>query len=166
MKNNSTSSAQSPDAKIWRFSWPHIVLAFIGMGLSYYAWQVHLAVKRGEDSGCGVTATINCDKVLSSQYAEILGVPVGVLGLVFFAVVLLTAVSNEANFSWVRFRFTQLLISIAGIASSIAFTYISKVILQTYCLICLRVHATTTALFVVSLVLWLMARKNERQIKS
>ncbi len=92
--------------------------------------------------------------------------PVGVLGLVFFAVVLLTAVSNEANFSWVRFRFTQLLISIAGIASSIAFTYISKVILQTYCLICLRVHATTTALFVVSLVLWLMARKNERQIKS
>jgi uncharacterized membrane protein len=156
------SSDATPNAKSWHFSWPHIVLAFVGLFFSYQAWQAHLAVARGEESTCGVTQTINCDKVLSSQYAEIFGIPVGVLGMVYFAVVLLTAISNEANFSWPRFRLVQLLVSCAGIASSIGFTYISRVILQTLCLICLRVHSTTTALFVVSLVLWLMARKRAR----
>lgn len=155
--------SDAPARPPWHISWPHILLGLIGMYLSYYAWQVHLVVARGEESGCGVTQTINCDAVLSSKYAAIFGVPVGVYGMVYFAVILLTAVSNDANFSWTRFRFTQLLLSCAGIASSIGFTYISKVILHTYCLICLRVHATTTSLFIVSLLLWMIARKRERQ---
>ncbi len=133
------------------------------MYLSYQAWMAHLANQRGEDIGCGITATINCSAVLSSKYSAIFGIPVGLLGMVFFAIVLLTAVSNEANFSWQRFRLTQWLVSCAGFASSVAFIYISKFILHTFCTICLRVHATTFTLFILSLVLFLIARKKERQ---
>ena len=152
------------ETKKWHFSWPHIALGLIGMYLSFVAWQAHMANLRGEDTGCGVTATVNCNAVLSSKYSAIFGVPVGLLGMVFFVIVLLTAVSNEANFSWQRFRLTQWLVSCAGFASSVAFIYISKVILNTLCTICLRVHATTFTLFFLSLVLWLLARKHEKII--
>ena len=148
--------------KTWHFSWPHIFLSLIGLWLSFDAWQAHARVKSGGDSGCGVTATINCDKVLTSQYAEFFGIPLGVYGLIYFAVVLLTAVSNEAGFSWRRFRLMQFALATVGILSSLALTYISKVLLDTLCKICLRVHATTTALFVVSLVLLIWAIKQEK----
>src|SRR5687767_1551329 len=117
--------------KTWRLSWPHIVLSLIGLWLSFDAWQAHLRVKSGGDSGCGVTATINCDKVLTSQYAEFFGIPLGIYGVVYFAVVLLTAISSEANFSWRRFRLTQLALATLGVISSLALTYISKVLLDT-----------------------------------
>ncbi|HEY0073992.1 MAG TPA: vitamin K epoxide reductase family protein [Abditibacteriaceae bacterium] len=147
----------------WHFSWPHIALSFVGLWLSYDAWQAHQRVKSGEDSGCEVTATINCDKVLTSQYAEVFGIPLGIYGLVYFLVVLLTSVSSEANFSWRRFRLTQFAVASVGILSSLALTYISKVLLDTFCKICLRVHATTTALFIVSLVLLIWAIKQEKK---
>jgi uncharacterized membrane protein len=131
--------------------------------LSFDAWQAHKLVKSGEDSGCEVTATINCDKVLNSQYAEVFGIPLGIYGLFYFAVVLLTAISSEANFSWRRFRLTQFALASVGILSSLALTYISKVLLDTFCKICLRVHATTTALFIVSLFLLVWAIKQEKK---
>ena len=157
-----SSAPVQTKAKTWHFSWPHIVLSFIGLWLSFDAWQAHRRVEAGGDSGCGVTATINCDKVLTSQYAEFFGIPLGIYGIVYFAVVLLTATSSEANFSWRRFRLTQFALATVGIFSSLALTYISKVLLDTFCKICLRVHATTTALFVVSLVLLIWAIKQEK----
>lgn len=152
------------ETKTWHFSWPHIALSFVGLWLSFDAWQAHQRIKSGGDSGCGITATINCDKVLTSQYAEFFGIPLGIYGMIYFAVVLLTAVSSEANFSWRRFRLTQLGLATIGILSSLALTYISKVVLDTFCTICLRVHATTTALFVVSLVLLIWAIKQEKRL--
>lgn len=166
MQNDSSlvgPNAENDASKIWHISWPHLALGLIGLGLSLYAWRVHLIVAQGGDSGCGVTPTINCDAVLSSKYANIGGIPVGVFGVIYFGIVMLTAVSNEANFSWTRFRLMQLLVSIAGILSSLVFTYISKIILHALCLICLRVHATNAALFLLSLTLYILARKREQE---
>jgi uncharacterized membrane protein len=154
MSENSLPSAARP-----RLSWPHILLSLVGAYLSYDAIRAHALVKAGQDSGCGVTETINCDKVLASEYAEIFGIPLGVYGLVYFAVVALTAISTEADFSPRRWRLIQLALAAAGICSSLALTYISKVVIGSYCSICLKVHATTTTLFLLSLFLWWRARK-------
>jgi uncharacterized membrane protein len=155
-----SSAPVQTTAKTWHFSWPHIVLSVIGLWLSFDAWQAHMRAKDGGDVGCGVGT---CDKVLTSQYAEFFGIPLGIYGMVYFAVVLLTAISSEANFSWRRFRLTQLALATVGILSSLALTYISKVVLDTLCKICLRVHATTTALFIISLVFLIWAIKQEKR---
>ena len=107
-------------------SWPHLALGAIGLALSAYAWHEHLVIKAGNESGCYVSETINCESVLSSKYAELFGVPLGVYGMVFFALVLLTSFSTEAEFSPRRFALTQLVVSLAGIATASVLVYISK----------------------------------------
>ena len=144
----------------WRVSWPHIVLSLIGAGLSAHAWREHLLVKAGEDpSGCAVTATIDCSSVLGSKYAELFGIPLGVFGLLYFAIVLLTAVSNDKKFAWRSFRLQQLAAAFVGFLTSVELTCISHVLIGKWCLICLRVHAVTTSLFLISIWFYWQARR-------
>ena len=143
-------------------SWPHLALGAIGLALSAYAWHEHLVIKAGNESGCYVSETINCESVLSSKYAELVGIPLGVFGMVYFAVVLMTAISTEADFSPRRFALTQLAVSLVGIATATVLIYISKVIIGAFCPICMATHATTSLLFLFSLRACFRARKLEK----
>lgn len=141
-------------------SWPHVVLGLIGCGISFYSLLVHQRIKAGEDSGCGFTETINCDKVLSSQYAEFLNIPLGIWGMLFFAVVILTAINSKSGKQTpLQIATWQLAVAGAGILTSLVLLYVSKVILKAYCPVCLATHATTITLFVVSLAKYLKQRK-------
>lgn len=156
----SISPPENSAAPPWRTSWPHIVLSLIGGALSAHAWREHLVIKAGQDpSGCTVTATIDCSSVLGSKYAVLFGMPLGAFGLLYFAFVLLTAISNDVNFSWRAFRLQQLAVAAVGFVTSIALTYISHVLIGKWCLICLRVHAVTTALFLISAWCYWQARR-------
>lgn len=154
-------AAPATAGKTLHLSWPHLLLGAAGMALSVYSWHIHRVIKAGGESGCGLSESLNCDKVLSSPYGEFFGIPLGVYGMMFFAIVLLTAVSTEANISWCQFRLTQLAIATAGILTSLGLLYISKVILQAYCPICLGIHTTTTLLFLTSLFQWRKAVRRE-----
>ncbi len=149
----------------WLVSWPHVVLGLIGFGIAAYSLVVKRRLAAGADSGCGFTETISCDNVIGNRiYGEFLHIPWGVWGMVFFVVVLLTAVNRingeESRASTMRqAALWQLAVATAGILTSVALTYVSKAILGAWCPVCMATHAVTTLLFVVSLVSWLKLRR-------
>jgi uncharacterized membrane protein len=155
---NVASDAQSSTRT--RISWPHLVLCAIGLAVSAYALIEHLRLKAGQSSGCGFTETIDCAPVLTSKYAEFFNIPLGVWGMVFFALMALTATWKESVSTSKqderRARGIQLALSACGLATSVLLTVISYTKLHALCPICLSTHAVTTTLFVVSL--WLFFR--------
>ena len=142
-----------------RFSWPHMYLGALGVAISLYAFLVHRRVKAGGDSGCGFTETINCDKVLSSQYATIFGIPLGAFGMVYFAVVILLAVTTNRNITRRQESSQRLAFASLGLAGTAVLSYISYGILKVACPICMATHATILAIFGVSLWQFLKVRK-------
>ena len=142
-----------------RVSWPHVVLSLIGAGISMYAIHVHNLVMQGKETGCGITETITCDKVLASTYGEIFGIPLGMFGLLFFVIVLLSAITTNPATTLRQMVLQRLLVCGVGFAVSVALTYISLAVIGAACPICLATHATTFVLFVVSLwQFWKMRR--------
>ena len=142
-----------------RISWPHLVLSVIGFALSCYSFFVHIQIKRGSSSGCGVTDTITCDKVLASDYGEFLSIPLGVWGMVFFVVAMMTAITTKSSTATARQTAGwQLIVAAVGILTSVALTYISVVKIGAFCPVCMATHATTLLLFLVSLYSYFKAR--------
>jgi uncharacterized membrane protein len=166
MKNEMMRDAAFPDLTagaprpVSRTSWPHLVLGLIGFAISAYSLHVHSLIKRGEESGCGISNTINCDKVLASRYGEFLSIPLGVWGMVFFVIVILTAVPSKGSTATRRQTAGwQLGVASAGFVTSVVLTYISKVQIGAFCPICMATHATTLLLFLVSLRSYFKARQ-------
>jgi uncharacterized membrane protein len=145
-------------------NWPQIALGMAGFGVAAYAFIVHNRVAHGEDSGCSYSATVNCERVLASNYGTLLGLPWGIWGMAFFVFVIIMAINalkpdeTRAAARW-RVAKTQMAIAAIGTLTSIALTYISKVLIGAYCPICLTTHAVTTLLFLVSLRNLLVARR-------
>lgn len=153
-------------ASSWLVSWPHLVLGLIGFGIAAYSLVVKQRLAAGEDSGCGISASINCDNVIGHRiYGEFLHIPWGVWGMAFFVIVLLTAVNRingEGQSRAAALRqaaLWQLAVATAGILTSVALTYISKAIIGAWCPVCMATHAVTTLLFAVSLVSWFKSRR-------
>ena len=161
MNANQAAELQTPISSTrTRVSWPHLALCALGFATAAYALIEHLRLKAGESSGCGFTETIDCAPVLTSKYAEFMHIPLGVWGMLFFALMALTATwketSSGAKTEERRARGIQLAFATVGFATSVLLILISKVKLGVYCPICLSTHAVTTTLFFVSL--WLYFR--------
>jgi protein-disulfide isomerase/uncharacterized membrane protein len=69
-----------------------LVFAVVGLGLSIYLSVLHVALLNGvvgESALCGIGEGIGCHAVTASRYAELLGLPVSILGVMFFTTVAL-----------------------------------------------------------------------------
>lgn len=62
-----------------------IILSLVGLGIMAYLTYIHYA---NVQSFCDITQEVSCDVVTTSIYSEIFGVPVSVLGLLYFAGIL------------------------------------------------------------------------------
>lgn len=142
--------------------WPNIVLGCVGLGTSSWAVHIHRLAKAGMETGCGITATFSCDKVVTSRWAEVFGIPLGFYGLIFFAIVIVAAIATKSTkLTRRQFALQNLGIATVGIVSSLVLTYISLAWIKAACPVCLRTHATTTLLFIVSLFTYLRARRTD-----
>ncbi len=145
-------SEEVEDEREPRFSWPHMYLGAIGFAISIYAFRLHGVIKAGGDSGCGISDTINCDKVLASQYGAFLGLPLGVWGMAYFVLVVLVSVTTNPKVSLQQETLWRLLVCGAGFVGTLALSYISYVILKAACPVCMSIHAVIIACF--GLALW------------
>lgn len=118
-----------------------LVLTIIGIADAVYLTGVHYF---SVTLACPETGFINCQKVLSSQYASIIGIPVAVLGLVFFIGELV-----------LLFKFKQkdlrLLYNGAGMGFVFYFLF-AEYSLGAICIYCTLVHIVVTLLFVSCLI--------------
>ncbi|WP_396447860.1 vitamin K epoxide reductase family protein [Actinomadura sp.] len=125
------------------------LLTLAGLGISVYLTITHY------DEGalvCSATSTIDCHAVTTSEYSTLLGIPMPLLGLAFFAgfAALLTPWalrSARPPLRWARVAGVSV-----GVLMVVYLVTVELAILHKICLWCTGVHAVTVALFLIVLI--------------
>jgi uncharacterized membrane protein len=117
------------------------VLALIGVAITAY---IEYERATGGQIACG---TGGCEEVQSSKYAELLGVPVAVLGLVAYAVVFLTALVRAPAAA-----LAGATIALAGLAFAVYLLAVQAFVLDAYCTWCLASDAVLVVLAILATI--------------
>lgn len=124
-----------------------IVSLFITCGLFIYLTIHHYAIQRGLDGPtlCSINEKLNCDAAASSQYSEVFGIPIAVLGLCFNFVMLVYALMSKL--SWVdENKNTHFAIKAGFILASlicVSLAFISVLSIKVVCTFCLATYVFT-----------------------
>lgn len=141
------------------FVWPGVfgVLAIAGL-----ADAVLLTVEHYTRKGLPCTFTGGCERVLTSQYSEIAGQPIALLGVVFYAVVLFLAVYALINKSPLPRKFLLLWGSI-GFLSSLGLTSLQAFVIKAWCQYCLLSALTSTVIFILAIMYFFKTKSKVTQ---
>jgi len=127
-----------------------LVLALAGLAASAYLTYEHYSASA--TLACPESSTINCVKVTSSTYADLLGVPVALLGLLFYVglTALCLPAAWRARNPWVARA--RLIAAAAGVAFVLYLVWAELFRIEAICLWCTVVHVSTVALFAVIVI--------------
>lgn len=103
-----------------------IAVAVIGLGIAAYLTIVHYA---GGEPVCAIAH--GCATVQKSSYAELLGVPVALLGLLGYVAILCSLVKDTETT-----RSVTALLAIGGLGFSLWLTYVEIWELEAICIWC------------------------------
>ena len=130
------------------------ILTCAGLAASAASTYVHARMlgDPGYASFCDINAAVSCTQVYQSRYGSVLGVPVALGGVIWFAAVLLltyagaraprAAAPNVAGY--------LLLWSTVGLAVAMYMAYASFFVLGTVCLLCVVVYVAVVGIFILS----------------
>lgn len=129
-----------------------VILATAGLGVAGYLTYVHYA---GINPVC--TTGGSCEKVQTSVYSELAGVPVALLGLIAYAVILgsLIVPQREAT------RFTTMVVTLAAFAFSAYLTYRELYSIHAICEWCVSSAVILTLMAPLSLLRFLRGGAGE-----
>ena len=143
-------------APAW-LQWITMLLALGGLGVSIFLTYQHFTYQPGKAFfGCSGKGFIDCGKVTTSAESEIFGIPVALLGLLFYAFMVpvmspwawrLTGQSLVAR--WLPI--VRLASVCVGIGLVLYLLYAELFMIRNLCLYCTSVHAITFLLFVFTL---------------
>ncbi|MET1007708.1 MAG: vitamin K epoxide reductase family protein [Propionibacteriaceae bacterium] len=125
-----------------------LVVSLVGLAISVYLTIEHFT--GSTTLACPEGATINCEKVTSSSWSTLVGVPVALLGLAYFVV--MTFLLTPA--AWRRRALDPVRIAgaVAGAAMVLYLIWIELFKVNAICLWCTAVHIVTVIL--LTTVLW------------
>lgn len=125
-------------------AWPWIVglvLCLLGLAAASYLTVAHYVT--GVTLACPDTGLINCEKVTTSSYSTILGIPVAVLGLAFFVFML----PLQTPWAWRStnqyLRIVRMASCVVGMGFVLWLLYAELIKIGNICLYCTSVHALT-----------------------
>ena len=125
-------------------------LALLGLAISAYLTWVHYA---GIEPVC--SSISNCERVQTSEYAELVGIPVAVLGIVGYAAILVSL--------WMRVDVTALIAYLA-LAFSAYLTWAEVFKIDAICQWCVASAIITLAIAVLATVRALGAPLHQRTL--
>jgi uncharacterized membrane protein len=130
-----------------------LILALAGLGLSLWLTYIHVRVHTDPAyvSSCAFGGTLNCETVAASRYSVAMGLPISVIGAMFYLVVAAMAAVELRGSDGFSAAGYLVLASMAGAAVSLLLGIISAVIIQAICLVCLTVYAVNGALLFISI---------------
>ena len=147
-----------------------IAFALLGLGATAYSTYVHYQLLRnpGYTSFCDVSETVSCGTVYQSAYGSVLGVPVALVGTLFFLLILLLAWFDQpapapapvpagkrgaakpeppASSATSAYLF---ILSTAALAVMLYMAYASFFVLKTVCLLCVTTYVAIIGIFIVT----------------
>lgn len=131
------------------WGWAATVLSVSGVGVALYLTIDHFT---GALPVCAATGVIDCAKVTTSSESYLAGIPVALLGLLFFAAMAVVNVPPlwqpggrwRTGLAWAR-----LAMSVAGMGFVVWLVYAEIFLIKAVCLWCTAVHVLTLLLFVL-----------------
>jgi len=131
------------------------ILAVCGIVVSSTSLQHHYATSK--TAYCDIGEMFNCDIVNRSQYSEILGIPVALIGMLGYAALVGLATVYRDR------RETPILLfggSSAGLAFALYLTYIEGRVLGVWCILCLTSLALIATNTILSGIIWWKERSD------
>jgi uncharacterized membrane protein len=131
----------------WVPGWvPAVTLALVAAGLavSIYLTVTHFTTH--VRLACSATGVIDCQKVTTSPQSYIAGIPVAVLGVVFFLVAAALCLPAAWRSGIAAVRSARIGWAIAGVAMVVYLVYAELFEIDAICLWCSVVHAITIVL--------------------
>lgn len=128
--------------------WPGMVgtvLSVLGLGVAGYLTYEHFT--SSTTLACSDNGVVNCLKVTTSSYSAVAGVPVAVLGLVFFAVMLVLQLPPVWRRPEPAIRIGRLAWAVVGLGTVLYLLYAELFSIDAICLWCTAVHVLTLLLF-------------------
>jgi len=131
-----------------------IFLAFviIGISLSSYLIYFHYEARAGMPSWCNLNEKINCTNTILSAYSEIKGIPLGVLGVVWFSI---SGILYQDKLRLVKGNFAPFYLLVwtsIGIAAVGYLVYVELFLVGSICVLCTATHLTGIVIFAMSFV--------------
>ena len=123
-----------------------IVLALVGLIMMSYLTYVHYAPS-GYESFCTIGENFSCDIVNKSEYAEVLGIPIAITGVLYFLAVLILAIRSYNR----RTLKNIALATIVFLGPSLYLTSLEHFVIHSWCLFCEISKITMVAIVGVSI---------------
>jgi uncharacterized membrane protein len=123
------------------------ILSLAGLGVSAYLTVAHYDTKVA--LACPSTALINCERVTTSPYSNVFGVPVAVLGLLFYLV--FATINFPKAFSIPTLNSLRLAMASMGVLFVLYLVYVELDKVGSICLWCTSVHLITFVSFLIIL---------------
>jgi len=127
-KANKSRKSTKKLSNFGRFAF--IFMSLIGIGVMWYLTDLHFS--EAGTSSCDLSDTLSCGAVNSSEYSEILGMPVSILGIGYFLGILLASL----------FRYNRntlkgiAVVSILFLGPSLYLTVLEFTVIKSICIFC------------------------------
>ncbi len=131
-----------------------IILALIGVVIGADLSLIHVRqiTHPGSRSFCSWSESFNCDTVARSSWAEILGVPIAFLGVLFYLfVILLSVLGSVGAFPNRILGPLVLLLGFAGFHYSVVLAYVSYDVIRSVCILCSGLYLINFLIFILSI---------------
>ena len=131
-----------------------VAFALLGLGAATASSYVHyrLVTEQHYSSFCDVSSTVSCTEAYLSRYGSFLGVPVALLGVIFFATILVLAamVGRPTSSSKENAPAYIFALSTIGLAFALYLGWSSYVVLKVFCILCAITYVSVIAIFIIS----------------
>jgi len=132
-----------------------VLLAVVGLSDSSYLTFKHF---EGGEISCEALPGADCDLVLGSMYSEIFGIPLALLGALYYlAVLVLGLIYIGTRRDWALKLL--LLLTAIGFIVSVYLVYLQIFVITALCAFCMVSALTSTILFGIAIKLVLLNRK-------
>lgn len=120
-----------------------LVLAFLGIADSWYLTE---SAYRGIPLTCGIESLDGCNEVAESPYSSVAGIPLSLIGVVFYSLIFAVAGGLLVAFDW---RLLSLLrtFSVLGALASVGFVLVQVFLISALCIYCLISALLSIAIF-------------------
>jgi uncharacterized membrane protein/2-hydroxychromene-2-carboxylate isomerase len=132
--------------------WAALALGLLGLALAIALARLHVRAHAGESSFCAISETVNCDRVATSPYSVLLGLPVAIWGAIGFGLIAALAASGlsrrRPHPGWPAGLLV--LLATASVAASVALALVSEVAIGAWCLLCIGAWVISVALLIAA----------------
>lgn len=145
---NLKNSLTAPFPKIPRW----IIAAFFIAALIGFADAAFLAIEhyRGVVPPCTIIS--GCEKVTTSVYSEVFGVPLALFGAIYYFTLLILIIAYFDLKKTIILKIAALATTI-GLLASLYFAYLQLFVIKAICLYCMISAAASAMLFVLGIII-------------